>query len=151
MAWRRNFGVVATPGYFIADTPWAGYKSQAATWGERTQNSGELSGGTSGLSGGNTGTHVKDHWLAAGTFKYAQIHWKDPSTGITTIKFGASTIGTIDTYAAATTKNNYTEITAFVNAAAKVDALELSKPTKNASASDYTQAIQTYALVRTGA
>lgn len=146
--WFTSRGVVAFPGYFIADTPWAGHKAFVGADATRNQVSTHLSGGSSYTGGANHST-TKDHYLSAGTFKFAFICVKDTNCGIAEIKFDASAQGTIDTYAAAAVLNSYNEITGLV-VTAGVKVVSIGDNGKNASSSSFQIIRTSYAIVRTG-
>lgn len=150
LTWKH--GVTALPGYFIADTPWAGVKTTTPAIWARTQGSAILAGGY--WANGNSGTindlTASDVYAATGTFKLAAIYSKDSNYGIATWTLGATSFGTIDQYAAGHSDNNYTELTG-VAITAGLYSLQAKAASKNASSAAYYIPISTVAIVRTGA
>ena len=141
-------GVVALPGYFIVDTPWAGVKSEVGTW-TRSQASTRLAGGTLNSGGVQNDEHVKDYYFSAGTFKVALIHYAFTDTGIHSFQHDGGTVATIDGYNATPTENTYAEVTGIaVIAGLKVHKILMA--TKHASSGGYAARVDTYAWVRTG-
>jgi len=147
----KTSGVAATPGYFIADTPWAGTKS-GAPGDTRYQNSVRLSGGSLQNDPGslNDVRTLGDRWLDDGTYKVASIHVTASDEAIVTWKIGGSSVGTQDWYSAAVANNVYAEITPIaVTKGLKTWTQEALS--KNASSTAYKMPSQTAAIVRTGA
>lgn len=150
--WHIEVPVTALPGYFIADTPWAGRKTQV-TSAQRNQSSALLGGGQyySGAPAQNMETY-DDHWFATGTYKTALLHITGPSVGIyhVTLDGGSNDFGTIDGYGAGTTNNIYSEITG-VAVTAGLKTFGWKMKTKNASATNYQMDVLNSAAARTGA
>lgn len=142
-------GIVATPGYSIFLLPWAGLKATSGTW-TRDQNAVRLGGGMLDSAGAQNNSADTDEWFDAGTFKLASIYYKDTEEGIQTWKIGGSSVGTIDSYAASSSENNYTEITG-ITVAQGLQNLQVIAATKNGSSSNYYLRINSAALIRTGA
>lgn len=143
-------GTAATPGYFIADVPWTGFKTQT---GSRAadQSSAKLGGGQgysdSGLVNNET---TRDHYFDAGTFKCARILPYDTNLGINSTQIDGVTVASQDQYASPATNNNYVETTGIaVTAGLKV--VKHISLSKNASSSAYYLPMQSCAFVRTGA
>lgn len=90
-----------------------------------------------------------DAYLDTGTWKIAIIHEKRPDGGIFSLQLDGGTVGTIDSYAAGATPNNYAEVTGISITGAGVKALRLSALSKNASSSSYYIIHQSIALIRT--
>lgn len=142
-------GVAATPGYFIARTPFAGTKTNT-NWATRTQSSSALAGGRLDTdSTAQNNLHTQDDWFDTGTYKVALIHQKDTDQGIYNIT-GVSGTQTVDGYAGSASFNNYTEVTG-VSVTAGLKTAQVSMATKNASSSAYGGELNTVAWVRTGA
>lgn len=147
----RPRGVAATPGYFIASTPFAGVKSTVGNHG-RFQDSTYLAGGSVGNNAGAAVNDewLEDHWLSTGTYKAALITDKDINRGIAHIRSNGADLGTVDMYSAASLTNQYAEVTGIaVVAGLKVVGTKIAS--KNASSSSYYFFVQTLSLVRTGA
>lgn len=145
----RNFGVAALPGYFIADTPWAGTKTNT-NWAARGQDSGRLAGGSLNSSGAQNDEYTHDHQFQAGTYKHALIHRTDTDRGITSIQQDAVEKGTVDGYSSPAAGNVYAEVTGIaVTVGLKVVTYKMA--TKNASSTNFYGVPQTTAWVRTGA
>lgn len=144
----RSRGVVATPGYSVFALPWAATKTNT-NWATRTQSSGELGGGylqTDSTAQNNLFTN--DHWLDAGTHKWAQINDQNTDQGIYNIT-GINGTQTVDGYGALAS-NVYTEVTS-ITVTAGVKTVTVTMATKNASSSAYGGRLQSYAAIRTGA
>lgn len=145
----KTSGVVALPGYFIADTPWAGVKTHT-NWSTPSQDGGYLSGGRRAVDvAGANNAFASDHYLATGTFKVALIYSTATYNGIHNIT-GLSGTQTIDGYASTGTANNYSEVTG-IAVTAGVKTVTDTLATKNASSTDYQGQVNTLAIVRTGA
>lgn len=146
----RSRGIAALPGYFLTDTTFAGFKTITGSR-HNDQDSTALAGGwgyDSTAAQNNEWTH--DRWFDSGTYKVAGIYRKASITGIDSIQFGGVEQAAIDTYAAATSSNNYAEVTGIaVTAGLKV--VGHKGATKNASSTGYAIVAQTAAWVRTGA
>ena len=142
-------GVIALPGYFIADTPWAGTKSNNQ-WSTLTQGSTQLGGGRLATDVSASGDWFReDHYFATGTFKLALVYRKEPSQGIFTIT-GVSGTQSIDAYAALEVLNTYEEVTG-IAVTAGLKTVDVLINTKNASSIAFSGGIQSMAWVRTGA
>lgn len=145
--WGHTRGTIATPGYSIFLTPWAGVKGGTAN--TRSQTSILLGGGyfwTNPIAVNNDWS--TDAWFDAGTYKFALIHYATGNAGIYTVKLDGSSQGTIDGFGAAA--NTYSEITGIaVTAGLKV--VQVISATKNAGSSDYGNFSQTASWIRTGA
>ena len=144
----HRLGVSALPGYFIADTPWAGVKATTG-FTNRGQASTMLSGGQFYNTPALNDLFDQDQWLATGTYKIASLHQQDTTFGICTFLFNGVSQGTIDAYNAASTVNNYVEITGLA-VTAGLQTIEQKIASKNASSSNYYWAPQTTAFTRTG-
>ncbi len=139
-----------TPGYTWIYLPWMGTKSNTG-WATRTQSSTELGGGR--LVTDNTNQNnlfTVDIWMDVGTYKAALVHGKNTTFGIVNLT-GINGTQTFDGYNGSATSNNYTEVTGIAVATAGVKTLTFTMATKNASASAYGAALNSIALIRTGA
>lgn len=145
----RSRGVVALPGYFIAESYWAGHKAAVGSI-SRFQGSTFLSGGQIAGGGAQNDSQEADHYPSTGTYTFALIHIKEPDVGIYNVQFNGVTQLTIDGYAAAQAVNTYSDGAGLV-VTAGVKTVKKLMATKNASASAYTDRSQTGALARTGA
>ena len=145
-------GVIAFPGYFVADTPWAGVKASTGSSLNRDQGSSYLSGGRSyrGTGGGAINdTQDIDHYLASGTFKHALIHSTSSESGIYKCQLDGVTVSTTDGYSVGVVQNVYVEDTGnVVTAGLKV--VRFLTDAKNASSSDYGTKLFTSMFARTG-
>ena len=151
VGWFHSRGVIAiaTPGFFLADTPWAGTKTNTG-YATRTQLSTVLGGGrldTDNASQNNLFT--EDRWFDAGTFKLALIHNKDTDHGIFNFT-GVSGTQTVDAYAASGSANNYSEVTG-IAVTAGLKTVQNQIATKNASSTGYRGHLNTWVYLRTGA
>lgn len=141
-------GTVALPGYSIFALPWQGTKSNT-NWATRTQASGELGGGrldTDSTAQNNLITN--DHWLDAGTYKWAQVNDLNTDQGIYNIT-GISGTQTVDGYGVLAA-NSYTEVTG-ITVTAGLKTVTVTMATKNALSTAYGARLQSYAILRTGA
>lgn len=149
VAFFHSRGVVALPGYSVFILPFAGSFSNT-NWSTRTQDSAKLGGGYLQSGGNQNDEIVWNVWLDAGTYKIALIYVKNTNAGIFSVQLDTVEKGTVDSYAASASSNNYDEtVTATVTAGLK--AVKLKMATKNASSSAYYGFIQSIALIRTGA
>jgi hypothetical protein len=87
--------------------------------------------------------------LAAGTWTFSLLYTKISPGGIITVSLDGSSLGTIDTYNAATTPNQRASITGISVASSGKKRLLLKMATKNASSSNYWAALQALGLIRT--
>jgi hypothetical protein len=77
-----------------------------------------------------------DLGISGGTWDLTMLHYKGPNRGIYTVSIDGSSIGTIDGYAAGTTRNQFDTITGASITAGK-RRLKLKMATKNGSSSSY--------------
>lgn len=87
--------------------------------------------------------------LAAGTWAISLIHHQDTNRGIYTISLDASSVGTIDGYAASATTNVRSTVTGISVATTGKKELKLKMATKNASSSSYFGLVGLIVLRRT--
>lgn len=126
-----------------------GHKSAVGTW-TRVNSSTNLGMATIyNSSAAQNDEIVWDVWLDVGTWKIAYITQKDVNQGIATFLLDGVSVGTVDTYAAATQTNTYNEVTSISVTTAKVYSFTMKAATKNASSSGYILGCQSLALIRT--
>lgn len=88
-------------------------------------------------------------WLDAGTYKYCHVFYKDSGQGIHHVRLDDVDVGTIDAYAAASSNNNYAEVTGITVATAGVKKFSIKAATKNASSSNYQTDFSSCAWIKT--
>ena len=138
-----------TPGYTWEWFSWMGTKSttEARSVG---QDSAVFSGGYLVNSTAQNSEVTADYWKDTGTFTTSMLHRKGSNQGISTLRFNATDIGTIDRYNAASSFNNFSTITGTAVTTAEVATFGDKLATKNASSTDYRAETHSYKITRTG-
>lgn len=145
--WLDSHGVVAKPGASVFLLLWAGVKANT-NWATRNQSSLELGGGDHESTNAQNNEISTDIWLDDGTYKYAQVHFKDSNRGIYSVQLDAVEQGTIDGYSAGTVLNTYSEITG-ISITKGLKVFKLKMATKNGSSSGYIGGVNSCAWIRT--
>lgn len=135
--------------YTMGWPAWQARKSTVGLW-TRTNGSADLSMGYSESSGAQNDEIVWPSYLDSVAWKCALIFHKGSSSGIYTVKFDGTALGTVDSYAAGASVNNYSDATTWTQATPKAADLTLVMATKNASSINYLADLQTVSLIRTG-
>src|SRR3990167_6364665 len=152
-AWVRTGGTASspagtdTPGYTWEWFPWMGEKSGTSV---RVQDSARLGGGQSRGDSTLNNERTVDWWRDIGTYKVAVVYTKDTDGGVLDVQWDSASQGTIDTYNASETKNNYSELTGLASASAAVTELKVIAPSKNASSTAYNLNLNSVKHDRTG-
>lgn len=130
--------------------PWTNWYSAVGT-PTRNLDSSALGGGYVATAGAQNNEIVWNVPLDAGTWTLTAIYRKMSAYGIATFYLDATSLGTVDTYAASASNNNVSQITGITVATPAVYALKMKAETKNASASQYFLVMNLLTLTRTGA
>lgn len=124
--------------------------SQSGTWTPNIQ-TGTYHNGFSQSASTNNQSWTYQLDLSAGTWAFTVVYTASASAGIINISIGGTSIGTVDTYAASTTRNNRTTISGVTVAADGHYDVVFTNVNKNASSSAYTMNLQDFIGRRTGA
>lgn len=90
-----------------------------------------------------------DDWMDSVTYKIAILYRAGGSTGIATFQFDGVSVGTVDTYNAATSNNNYAEITGISVTSASAKTVKMIQATKHASSTGYAVVLHSFARIKT--
>jgi len=102
----------------------------------------------------NTSDAVNDEinysvWLNAGTYTFDILHSKGTNNAIITAYIDADSVGTIDTYNAATQYNQRGTLTGFVVATSGLKTLKIKSTSKNGASTGYKQQLYGIRIFRT--
>lgn len=136
-AWRVDVDVLS---HGVANTNWSDNNSTNTCVG----------GGFLGTVNGNQNNYVEfPVCLSAGTWTCRLVYVKQSDAGIYSVRLDGTEVGTVDAYAASSTKNSVSDITGISVATTGKKTLRLQMATKNASASAYWAYLQRVIWFRT--
>lgn len=118
-------------------------------WDGVSSSLGVILGGYKFSSGAQNDEISFDVVLAAGTWTVELLHFKVPSGGIFSLYLGATSLGTIDNYAAVNTPSTLNSISGVIIPLAALYRLTLRMETKNVSSTNYGGLLQHIQFRRT--
>lgn len=118
-------------------------------WSTRTQDSLEYYGGDLGSTGAQNAEVSWEIPLSAGTWTCILVHRKGTAHGIFSVRLAGAEVGTVDSYNASNSVNNFSSITGIVVSATGRVTFALRMATKNASSTNYFGYVQHITWLRT--